>query len=341
LMRGREKIVKDDVAKAAAVDDEQAKASTAAEETLPKNKPGEVFTVVANDDVLRQLEARGVARSYFLAASQMSEKIGFDVPRVGFIADEATEGLRFFLEGVPKAELSAQDCLDDDRVLSFLKQNIESDCARAFDVDAANAWLASQRSRHPKLVADVEQGVTMMLVVDFCRELLEDGLPLTQSRIILETMMRAQKYSGKISEMVDVARMLMKRAITTRFTDKDGQVNLIICSPDAENVLRRAAEQNAGARAAPAIGEEVRKLLQQVRTVETQMEEEGRPVALAVPADMRRATRTLLGIQSSKMAVVAFSELEPGSRLRSVLVLSAQMQGINPQNRGQLQPNPV
>jgi type III secretion protein V len=175
-------------------------------------------------------------------------------------------------------------------------------------------------------------------VVDFCRELLEDGLPLTQSRMILETMLRAQKYGGKVPDMVDACRLLMKRAITARFTDAEGQVNLVICSPDAENVLRRAAEQTAGARAAPAVGDEVRKLLGQVREVEDKMAEEGRPVALAVPADMRRSTRALLGIQSAQIPVVAFSELEAGSRLRTVLVLTAQMQGFSPQQAARPSP---
>jgi flagellar biosynthesis component FlhA len=75
----------------------------------------------------------------------------------------------------------------------------------------------------------------------------------------------------------------------------------------------------------------VRKLLGQIREVEDNMAEEGRPVALAVPADMRRSTRSLLGIQSSQIPVVAFSELEAGSRLRTVLVLTAQMQSFSPQ----------
>lgn len=330
MMRKRVAIEKAGVDKAASDDDAQVKATNDAGQVLPKNMPGEVFTVIAGEDLLRQLEARGVAGRYYKAVSELSEKIGFQIPAVGFIADDSVDGIRFFLEGVPTTSLPAADCQDEEAVLKFLKDNIEKDCARAFDVDAAVAWLAAQKERHPKLVGDVEQSVTMMLVVDFCRELLEDGMPLTQSRIILETMMRAQKYGGKVSEMVDVARMMMKRAITKKFTDADGQVNLVICSPDAENVLRRAAEQNAGARAAPAIGEEVRRLLEQVRKMETQMQEEGRPVALAVPADMRRPTQILLGILSSKMPIVAFSELEPGSRLRTVLVLTAQLQGFGP-----------
>ncbi len=328
LARGRSAVAKADSDKIAAADSATLEATTVAEKTLPRNMPGEVFTVITSEAIIEDLEARGIAKRYGEELARLSRKLGFDMPPVGFIADEDADGFRFFLEGIPTEFLSAEDCGDDELVLAFLRRNVEKDAARAFDVDAAAAWLASQRERHPKLVADVEQAVTPLLVVDFGRELLEDGLPLTQSRIILETMMRAQKYGGKVSDMVDVARLLMKRAITARFTDADGQVNLVICSPDAENVLRRASEQNAGARAAPALGEEVRRLLQQIRQVEDRMAAEGRPVALALPADMRRYTRTLLGIQTSHMPIVAFSELEPGSRLRTILVLTAQLQGM-------------
>jgi hypothetical protein len=46
----------------------------------------------------------------------------------------------------------------------------------------------------------------------------------------------------------------------------------------------------------------------------------------------------LLGIQSSQIPVVAFSELEAGSRLRTVLVLTAQMQSFAPQQPPRPQP---
>ncbi|MGL4728941.1 MAG: FHIPEP family type III secretion protein, partial [Bosea sp. (in: a-proteobacteria)] len=301
------------------------------ETTMPAKKPGELFTIIINEDLLRDMETRGLAPRWTEALKQLGDKLGFDMPLIGFVPDGAVDGMKFFIEGVPTASIRSDECDDDDAVLNWMARCVERDCSRAFDVEAAVAWLSRQRERHPKLTADVDQTVTTLLVVDFCRELLEDGLPLTQSRMILETMMRAQKYGGKVVDMVDACRLLMKRSITSRFTDEDGQVNLVICSPDAENVLRRAAEQTAGARAAPAIGEEVRRLLAQVREVEDKMGEEGRPVALAVPSDMRRSTRTLLGIQSSQIPVVAFSELEAGSRLRTVLVLTAQMQGFSPQ----------
>jgi type III secretion protein V len=309
------------------------------ETTMPPKKPGELFTIIINEDLLRDLESRGLAPRWNARLKELSEKLGFDLPPVGFVADPAVDGMKFFIEGVPTGSIRGDECDDDEVVLNWMANAVERDCSRAFDVEAAVAWLARQRERHPKLTADVDQTVTTLLVVDFCRELLEDGLPLTQSRMILETMLRAQKYGGKVVDMVDACRLLMKRAITARFTDEDGQVNLVICSPDAENVLRRAAEQTAGARAAPAIGEEVRRLLAQVREVEDKMAQEGRPVALAVPSDMRRSTRALLSIQSSQMPVVAFSELEAGSRLRTVLVLTAQMQGFSPQQAAR-QPAP-
>ncbi len=330
LMRDRAALAKADTDRTAADTASTAKASEDAKQNLPANSPGEVFTVIATDALLRDLEQRGVASRYHLLHKDLSKRLGFDLPPVGFLADEGVTGLNFFLEGVPLITLSEADCQDDELVLAFLRRNVEKEAARAFDVDAAAKWMLDQRKPHPKLAAEAEQTVTTLLVVDFCRELLEDGLPLTQTRVVLEMMMRAQKYNGKVVDMVDAARLLMKRAITARFTDRDGQVNLVICSPDAENVLRRASEQTAGARAAPALGEEVRRLLEQIRQIEEKMATEGRPVTLAVPADMRRATRGLLSIQSSQMPIVAFSELEPGSRLRTVLVLNAQLQVFNP-----------
>jgi type III secretion protein V len=331
LLRDRDSLAKDKVSQETARITEIETRRVTAETTMPANKPGELFTILINDELLRSMEGRGLAPRWTSTLRQMGDRLGFDLPPVGFVADEAVDGMKFFIEGIPTGSLRGEDCEDDEAALAWMARCVERDCSRAFDVEAAVAWLARQRERHPKLTGDVDQTVTTLLVVDFCRELLEDGLPLTQSRMILETMLRAQKYGGKVVDMVDACRLLMKRAITTRFTDADGQVNLVICSPDAENVLRRAAEQTAGARAAPAIGEEVRKLLGQIREVEDSMAGEGRPVALAVPADMRRSTRALLGIQSSQIPVVAFSELEAGSRLRTVLVLTAQMQGFSPQ----------
>jgi type III secretion protein V len=338
MLRDRDTLAKDKVNQETARVAEIETQRVTAETTLPANKPGEIFTIIINEDLLREMEARGLAPRWTAALSQLGQKLGFDLPPVGFVPDEAVDGMKFFIEGVPTGALRGDECGDEDAVLAWMLRAVERDCSRAFDVEAAVAWLARQRERHPKLTGDVDQTVTTLLVVDFCRELLEDGLPLTQSRMILETMMRAQKYGGRVAEMVDACRLLMKRAITTRFTDSDGQVNLVICSPDAENVLRRAAEQTAGARAAPAVGEEVRKLLGQVREVEDRMAQENRPVALAVPADMRRSTRMLLGIQSSQIPVVAFSELEAGSRLRTVLVLTAQMQSFAPQQPPRPQP---
>jgi type III secretion protein V len=338
MLRDRDTLAKDQVSQETARVAEIETRRLTAETTLPAKTPGELFTIIINEDLLRDMEARGLAPRWTDALARLGDRLGFDLPPVGFVPDEAVDGLKFFVEGVPVGSLRGDECEDDEAILAWMSRAVEKDCARAFDVEAAVAWLARQRERHPKLTADVDQTVTTLLVVDFCRELLEDGLPLTQSRMILETMMRAQKFGGKIADMVDACRLLMKRAITTRFTDEDGQVNLIICSPDAENVLRRAAEQTAGARAAPAVGEEVRKLLQQVRAVEDKMAGENRPVALAVPADMRRATRMLLGIQSSQIPVVAFSELEAGSRLRTVLVLTAQMQSYSPPQPPRQQP---
>jgi type III secretion protein V len=329
LMRDRKAAAQAGVDKTAADTASTHKATEDAKQNLPANSPGEIYTVIATDGLLRDLEQRGVAMRYHQLHTELSKRLGFDLPPVGFLADEGVTGLNFFLEGVPLTTLSEADCQDDELVLAFLRRNVEKEAARAFDVDAAAKWMMDQRKPHPKLAAEAEQTVTTLLVVDFCRELLEDGLPLTQTRVVLEMMMRAQKYSGKVVDMVDAARLLMKRAITARFTDRDGQVNLVICSPDAENVLRRASEQTAGARAAPALGEEVRRLLEQIRQIEEKMAAEGRPVTLAVPADMRRSTRTLLSIQSSQMPIVAFSELEPGSRLRTVLVLNAQLQVFN------------
>ncbi len=341
LLRDRktaETVEKEKVSLAAA---EEESRKIAAEVNMPENKPGELFTIIVNDELLRDLEIRGLAPLWAQRLTALGKKLGFELPPVGFMPDEAVDGMKFFIEGVQTGSLASSECGDDDTVLAWMARCVERDCARAFDVEAASKWINGQKERNPKLANEVEQLVQTLLIVDFCRELLEDGLPLTQPRMILETLARAQKYGGKVVDMVDACRLVMKRAITTRFTDHDGQVNLVICSPDAENVLRRAAEQTAGARAAPAVGEEVRRLLGQVREVEEKMAQEDRPVALAVPSDMRRSTRTLLGIQSSQMPVVAFSELEAGSRLRTVLVLTAQMQGMGqPQGARPPQPPP-
>ena len=162
----------------------------------------------------------------------------------------------------------------------------------------------------------VPKPVSLTLLVDILRRLVEEGISIRDLRAILEalaTMAATEKDPLTLTELV---RSQLRRFITFRLTRGAGRLGVYLLDPLLEDTIRRSITRTpngAFLTLAPAASRDiiasVRRALEQKPSGDLRNAADAR-VVLTQP-DIRRFVRKLLDAEFPDLVVVSFAELLP------------------------------
>jgi type III secretion protein V len=172
------------------------------------------------------------------------------------------------------------------------------------------AFLREAETNMPDLVAEVRGRVPLQRITDVLRQLLEDGVSVSHSRLILEGI---GKYADRTMDAVTLAelvRQTLSRPISQAASGQDGSIPALILRDDVEQVFRYL--QPTGGRTW--LGENemssLPRLLANLRTAVSSVALE-RPAVLVCSPDVRRKVQATLQAAGLELQVLSTSDINP------------------------------
>jgi type III secretion protein V len=162
----------------------------------------------------------------------------------------------------------------------------------------------------------VPKPVTLTLLTDVLRRLLEERVSIRDLRAILEALALLAGTEKDPLTLTELVRGQLRRALTFKLTRGAPQLGVILVDPMIEDTVRRAIQRTpAGAflTLAPAAARDVVAALR--RAASEAGAQGGAPVYLTQP-DIRRFVRKLVETELPEAVVVSFVELLPEVALR-------------------------
>jgi type III secretion protein V len=278
----------------------------------------------ALDDDAKDADARGIRTLTVELREQLFAELGVPLPAPRLRVAEALPARAFAvsLHEVPARVLEVPKDVPDRGVASFVMLHAtELLRARAADflgLAETQRLLDDLEQFAPAVVRNVvPKPVTLTLLADILRRLVEEGVSIRDLRAILEglaTLAANEKDPLNLSEQL---RAQMRRAITHRLTRGQHQLSVITLDPLIEDTVRRAITRTpSGAflTLAPAAGRDI--VLAVKRSVnEAALAPSARIVLLTQP-DIRRFVKKMLDHEIPGVVVTSYAELLPEVALR-------------------------
>ena len=165
----------------------------------------------------------------------------------------------------------------------------------------------------------VPKPVSLTLLTDVLRRLLEERVSIRDLRAILEALASLAATEKDPLTLTELVRAQLRRALTFKLTRGATQLGVVLVDPTIEDTIRRAIQRTpAGAflTLPPAAARDVIAALRRAGA-EATTQGATAPVFLTQP-DIRRFMRKLLETEVPDATVVSFAELLPEVTLRPV-----------------------
>jgi type III secretion protein V len=202
-----------------------------------------------------------------------------------------------------------------DQILDLLR-------ARAFDflgLAEVQRMLDDLDQIAPATVRNVvPKPVSLTLLVDILRRLVEERVSVRDLRAILEALATVATLEKDPLHLTEYVRAQLRRSITFRLTGGAGHLEIHLLDPALEETIRRAVTRTpngAFLTLAPPASRDVIAAIKRAIADGSGEARGGAPVLLTQP-DIRRFVRKLIESELPDLTVVSFAELLPEVSLR-------------------------
>ncbi|HXN31355.1 MAG TPA: FHIPEP family type III secretion protein, partial [Polyangiaceae bacterium] len=163
----------------------------------------------------------------------------------------------------------------------------------------------------------VPKPVTLVLLADVLRRLVEERVSVRDLRAILEALSSVAVGEKDPLNLAEYVRSQLRRAITFRLTGGRSQLNVMLLDSLLEDTVRRAITRTATGAFLTLPPQAARDFLAGVRRAFAEVPE-GEPVVILTQPDVRRFVRKLIEPDMPDVWVVSFAELLPEVSLKPV-----------------------
>ena len=223
---------------------------------------------------------------------------------------------------VPFRVLDISDQDDDDTRLATIESFIV-DALRARAPDfigiAETQMLLDQLEQvTPPLPRQVvPKPISLALLADVLRRLVEEGVSIRDLRAILEALAMAPPTDKDPLSLAELVRSHLRRATTFQLTGGASFLAVYLLDPELEDTVRGAVQRTASGSFLALSPGAARDILAAIRKVLCATPPaEGQPPVLLTQPDVRRYVRKLVESQFPEMRVVSYADLMPEISLR-------------------------
>ena len=225
----------------------------------------------------------------------------------------------------------AQEVLDENEVIHFdgveaivpvLESCLTSNVREFIGFQETSAILDQVRKELPTLVNEVERLLPLQTISEVFQRLIEDGVPLTQVRQVLESMIEHGQNEKDAVRLTDFVRQSLKRFITSLYLDDNDELSAYLLDPNLEDTVRQSIKQSNSGSYLALDPDQAKTLITTLR--EQMMEDSGEgssPLGqtgtsyLLCSMDVRRYVAKLVDKEIPKLKVLAHQEIMESAKI--------------------------
>jgi type III secretion protein V len=212
----------------------------------------------------------------------------------------------------------------EDAIADHLLQVLRCHGHSLVGIDETLGLLDRLARTHPHLVREVvPKVVTPVLLAEILQCLAREGVSLRCLAQVLEGLAKRSPLRGGAAELAEDVRACLQRQLTGKFADPNGSVPVFVVDPTIEETLRESVQKReSGPRLAlePELARDI------VRAVECAVAGTSKPV-IVTAADLRRHLRGLIESQHPEVAVLAYPDLLPETKLEVLGEITVEASG--------------
>ena len=257
--------------------------------------------------------------------AQIFAEVGVPLPspRVRVRKELPERHVLMSLHEVPARVLTLPDGHSDADALRLVKESTEGLLrARAADflgLAEVQKLLDELEQFAPATVRNVvPRPISVVLLTDVLRRLVEEGLSIRDLRAILEALSAIGATEKDALNLAEHARSQMRRAITFRLTAGSGHLGVVLLDPILEETVRRAITRTAAGAFLTLPPPAARDVLASVKRAIDSVPPRDEPIVILTQPDVRRFVRKLVEADMPGVWVVSFAELMPEVSLKPI-----------------------
>jgi type III secretion protein V len=280
--------------------------------------------VSADLDAILDAEPQGIRAMAVRLREQIFGELGVPLPapRVRVRRELGVRQVVLSLHEVPAKVLAVPPDAEGEALVAWIRD-------RALDLLRARASDFLGLAEAQRLLDELEQfapatvrsvvpkPVTLVLLTDVLRRLVEERVSVRDLRAILEALSSVAVSEKDPLNLAEYVRSQLRRSITFRLTGGLGQLDVVLLDSLLEDTIRRAITRTAAGAFLTLPPQAARDVLASVRRAFADAAKTGPGVILTQP-DIRRFVRKLIEPEMPDVWVVSFAELLPEVSLKPI-----------------------
>ncbi|UTV41874.1 type III secretion system export apparatus subunit SctV (plasmid) [Ensifer adhaerens] len=239
----------------------------------------------------------------------LDEAVNLDIISIPHVKQPDLIGLKLvWVERFHAAALDAAGvsyCEPSDVVMTLVERVLRRYAPDFIDAQETRALLSGLEETFGELIRELLEILSVQKLADVLRRLIEEDVPITNMRIILQTIVERAPQVQSVQLLTDNVRANLGRQICFRLADSNRTIPAYLLTAPFENEVRTVIEKNPSGtipdRLAAPIVEQVKKH-QEKADVRSR-------VAILTSIDIRRHIRNLLVRHDVNMSVLSYQEI--------------------------------
>ncbi len=263
-----------------------------------------------------ELRRAGVRAAASAIQEVLFRDLGVPLPagRVAVSGDLPERTIVLSLAEVPAKSMALPPGLADGDVAGFLVEEslavLHRRAADYLGISETQTLLDQLELVAPATVRQVvPKPVSVILLADVLRRLVEEGVSVRDLRGVLESLAQVAHAEKDPLTLAELVRSSMRRALTHELTSGAGDLEVVLLDPMIEDTIRGSISRTAAGSyltLAPAAARDIVKAVRRARESVP-----GPTTVLLTQPDVRRFARKLLELDMPELRVVSYAELLP------------------------------
>ena len=271
--------------------------------------------VLVETAALTPAEAVSLGDALDRVADETQVTLGLAVPPISLHTGAADAGWRLSVHEAPVATGDEARAAD---IASAVAESLRAEAHLLLGIQETNHILNAAGDAYPDIVQEVARALPVAQIATVLRELIAEGVSIRDQRALLEALVEAAPKATGPHELVEAARIGLRRHITNAAAPA-GTLRALRLDLGLESELRGALRQDAqGIR----IDVAPERALTVAKAVTAEAERTGCD-AVITQLDLRRALRDLCRQERPSLRVLSFHEVLPQTQLDEAGVIEA------------------
>jgi type III secretion protein V len=222
---------------------------------------------------------------------------------------------------VPARVLALPEGLEGDAAIAWVREAaldlLRAKAADLLGLAQVQRLLDELEQLSPATVRNVvPKPVTLVLLTDVLRRLVEEGVGVRDLSAILEALSTVAAAEKDPLSLTEYVRSQMRRALTYQLTGGGGRLEVVLLDPLLEETIRRAITRTTAGSFLTLPPQAARDIVASVQRALREVPEHGQRLVVLTQPDVRRFVRKLLEPELPAVWVASFAEILPEVSLK-------------------------